>query len=219
MNILRRTLQLFPVLLLLLSVADPGDAQVQKKISYALFLDNSGSMRSQFDQVTAIGKAVMMQVRSRGPVSVFDFTTQGRLKEARAVLTRRIEPTQDQNMLEQAIEDLYVVGGQTTLLDAISAINDGFDQTADDSCEQIIILITDGEDRKSQISSATLIQKLKQSKTRIYAVGMVGALKSRSKAEGLLKNVTKETGGRVVFANSSQSDLPRLISDLFLTTR
>jgi uncharacterized protein with von Willebrand factor type A (vWA) domain len=218
MNIHRRTLRLFPSLLLLLSVAGVCGAQNQKKTSYALFLDNSGSMRSQFDQVTAIGKAVVRQTYNSGPVSIFNFTTQGRLQDARAVVTRRLEATQNQDMLEQTIDNLYVIGGQTTLLDAISVINDGFDQTADDAAERVIILITDGEDRKSQISQATLIQKLKQTKTKVFAVGMVRALSSRSKAESLLKNLTKETGGRVVFANSSQVDLQQLIADLAIAT-
>jgi uncharacterized protein with von Willebrand factor type A (vWA) domain len=218
MNIPSRILRLFFALLLLFFLAALSSAQVPKKVSYAIFLDNSGSMRSQFDQVTAIGKAVMRQIRSRGPVSIFDFTTQGRLQEARAVVTRRSEATQDQRELEQTIDDLFVIGGQTTLLDAISVINEGFDQPADDSSERVIILITDGEDRKSQLSLTNLIQKLKQSKTRVYAVGMVRALSSKSKDESLLKNVTKETGGRVVFTNSDRDDLQRLISELGITT-
>jgi uncharacterized protein with von Willebrand factor type A (vWA) domain len=215
MNILSRTLRVFPglLLLLLLCLAGLANAQAQKKISYAIFLDNSGSMRSQFDQVTAIGKAVMRQTYKRGPVSIFNFTTQGRLQDARAVVTPRLEASQDEGELEQTIGDLFVIGGQTTLLDAIQVIDDSFDQP-NDASERVIILVTDGEDRKSQISSATLIQKLKQSKTRVYAVGMVQKLSSKSKAENLLKNLTKETGGRVVFTNSNQDDLQRLISDL-----
>ena len=217
MRILSRILRLFSVLLLLLSLAGLCSAQDQKKISYAIFLDNSGSMRSQFDQVNAIGKAVMRQIRGRGPVSIFDFTTQGRLQDARAVVTPRLAASQDEGELERAIDELFVIGGQTTLLDAVSVINDSFDQS-NDASERVIILITDGEDRKSQITSATLIQKLKQSKTRVYAVGMVRALSSRSKSENLLKNLTKETGGRVVFTGSDHEDLQRLISELGITT-
>jgi hypothetical protein len=213
MNILSRILRLSPSLLLLLSLAALCSAQDQKKISYAFFLDNSGSMRTQFDQVGAIGKALMRQIHKRGPVSIFNFTTQGRLKDARAVVTPRLAPSQDEGALEQTIDDLFVVGGQTTLLDAISVIDDSFDQP-NDASERVIILITDGEDRKSQITSATLIQKLKQSKTRVYAVGMVQKLSSRSKAENLLKDLTKETGGRVVFTGSDRDDLQRLISEL-----
>jgi Mg-chelatase subunit ChlD len=218
MNILSRILRVFLPLLLLLSLSAPGSAQDQKKFSYAIFLDNSGSMRSQFDQVTAIGEAVVRQIHERGPVSIYDFTSQGRLQEARAVVTPRLEGSQDERLLEQTIANLYVVGGQTTLLDAIQVIAEGFGPPANEgvASERVIILITDGEDRKSQIREATLIQKLKDSKTRVYAIGMVQQLSSASKASDLLKNLTKETRGRVVFTKSSHDDLQRLLSDLAL---
>jgi Mg-chelatase subunit ChlD len=199
-----------------LSLAALCSAQDQKKISYAIFLDNSGSMRSQFDQVTSIGKALMRQIHKRGPVSIFNFTSQGRMQDAIAVATPRIEASQDEGELEQTIDDLFVIGGQTTLLDAISVINDGFDQS-NDASDRVIILVTDGEDRKSHTTLPTLLQKLKQSKTRVYVVGMVRALSSRSKSENLLKNLTKETGGRVVFTKSNHDDVQRLISELGIT--
>jgi len=221
MNLLSRILRVSPNLLLILLLSAVGNAQNQKKISYALFLDNSGSMRTQFSQVTTIAKAVMRQIHERGPVSIFDFTSEGRLRDARAVVTPRLEGSQDEKLLEQTIDNLYVVGGQTTLLDAIKVINDGFGLPPDqvDTSERVIILITDGEDRKSQITEATLIQTLIESRTKVYAVGMVEELKSRSKAHDLLRKLTKTTGGRVVFTNSHPDDLQRLISDLAITVQ
>ena len=204
------------MVLVLLSLSALCGAQDKKKISYAVFLDNSGSMRTQFDQVKNIGKAVVRQIHERGPVSIFDFTTQGRLQDARAVVTPRLEGSQDERLLEQTIDDLYVVGGQTTLLDAIQTIADSFGPQTNEgvASERVIILITDGEDRKSQVREATLIQKLKGARTRVYAVGMVQKLSSPSKASDLLKKVTKETGGRVVFAKSDRDDRQRLLADL-----
>ena len=216
MNILSRSLRPFATVLVLLSLSALCGAQDKKKISYALFLDNSGSMRTQFEQVTNFGKAVVRQIHERGPVSIFDFTSQGRLQDARAVVTPRIEGSQDERQLEQTIDDLYVVGGQTTLLDAIQTIADSFGpQTSEGvASEQVIILITDGEDRKSQVREATLIQKLKAAGTKVYAIGMIQKLGSPSKASDPLKNVTKETGGRVVFTKSDRDDLQRLLTDL-----
>jgi Mg-chelatase subunit ChlD len=219
MNVFSRILRVSPALLLILLLSAVGSAQNQKKISYALFLDNSGSMRTQFSQVTTIAKAVMRQIHERGPVSIFDFTSQGIRESSRAVVIPQLAGSQDERLLAQTIDSLYVVGGQTTLLDAIKVMNDGFDQPADADSERVIILITDGEDRKSQITEATLIQKLTESKTRIYAVGMVEQLSSRSKAQDLLRKLTKTTGGRVVFAGSHPDDLQRLISDLAITTQ
>ena len=136
----------------------------------------------------------------------------------RAVVTPRLEGSRDKRLLEQTIDDLYVVGGQTTLLDAVQVIADGFGPQTNqaDASERVIILITDGEDRKSQIKQATLIQKLKEAKIRVYAVGMVQQLSSASKASDLLKNLTKETGGRVVFTKSSHDDLQHLLAELAL---
>src|SRR6266850_8318642 len=91
MNILSRIRGLFLPLLLVLSLSALGSAQDKKKVSYAIFLDNSGSMRSQFDQVAAIGKTVMLQIHERGPVSIYDFTSQGRQQEMRAVVISRLE--------------------------------------------------------------------------------------------------------------------------------
>ena len=216
MNSLARILRLFATLLVLLSLSALCGAQDKKKISYGLFLDNSGSMRTQFDQVTKIGKAVVRQIHERGPVSIFDFTSQGRLQDATAVVIPRIEGSQDKTLLEQTIDDLFVVGGQTTLLDAIQTIADSLGPQVSEgvATERVIILITDGEDRKSQVREATLIQKLKAAGTKVYAIGMVQMLGSPSKASDLLKHVTKETGGRVVFTKSDRDDLQRLLADL-----
>ena len=216
MNILSRILQPLATLVLLLLLSALCSGQDKKKISYALFLDNSGSMRTQFDQVTKIGKAVVRQIHGRGPVSIFDFTSQGALRDATAVVTPRIEGSQDERLLEQTIDDLYLVGGQTTLLDAIQTIADSFGPQANEgvSSERVIILITDGEDRKSYLTEATLLRKLKEARTKVYAVGMIQQLRSPSRASDLLRSVTKETGGRVVFTKSDRDDLQRLLADL-----
>jgi len=218
MNILSRTNGVVLLLLVLLSLSAVCSAQDKKKVSYALFLDNSGSMRKQFDEVVAFGKAVTRQVHERGPVSIFDFTSQGRLQEARAVVIQRLEGTQDERALEQAIDGLYVLGGQTTLLDSIQAMAESFGPPTDEASapERVIVLNTDGEDRKSQIKPAALIEKLKASKTKVYAIGMVQQLSSASKASDLLKNLTKETGGRVVFPKSGRDDLQHVLTELAL---
>jgi hypothetical protein len=55
---------------------------------------------------------------------------------------------------------------------------------------------------------------LKETRAKVYAVGMVGQLRSPSRASDFLKNVTKETGGRVVFTKTDRDDLQRLLADL-----
>lgn len=217
MTFLLRMFRSFPVLLLLLSLSALCVAQDKKNINYALFLDDSGSMRPQFDQVVGIGRAVVHQIHEHGPVSIFDFTSQGSGRGSNAVVKARLEQSQDLRQLQQAIDGIYVIGGQTTLRDAIGVIADSFepDATGGVASERVIILVTDGEDRTSKVSEKQLIQKLKESHIRVYAVGLVEELGGkRSKAVDFLKSVTSQTGGRVVFPKSGREDVQRLLADL-----
>jgi hypothetical protein len=218
MPVFSKTRGLLLPLLFILSISALCEAQDKKKIAYGIFVDNSGSMRPQFDQVIRISKAVVHQVHEHGPVSIFDFHSQGRLNAARAVPIARIEQVQDEDLLEQCIDDIYVEGGQTTLLDAIQVIAErlGEKAGAPDFSDRVIILITDGEERKSVVRQKQLLQKLSELKIRVYAIGLVQDLSSasQSRAIDLLKELTKETGGRVVFPKSSSQDVQSLLAEL-----
>lgn len=200
-------------------------AQNEKKVAYGIFLDNTGSMRSQFDQVTTLGKEVVRHVYQKGPVSIFNFTSPGEKRNPVAVVSSGIEGSQV--ALESYIDDLYVLGGQTTLLDAIDSmakeLNARINSDKDAFANAVIILITDGEDRVSHLKEKDLIKGLKASGTKVYALGLVQELdqtgglivrSKRDKAKDLLKNITNETGGRVVFPESRKLDVDKLVNEL-----
>lgn len=205
----------FLSLLLVLSFSILCGAQEKKKIAYGLFIDNTGSMRTQFDEVIRIGKGVVHEIHERGPVSIFDFHSDGRGPDARSVPIARIEQVQDEADLNDTLDDLYVEGGQTTLLDAIQALADHLKEKAESS-DKVIILITDGEERKSTVRQKELLQKLSELKVRVYAVGLVEQLGShRGKAVDFLRDLTKGTGGKVVFAKRGEN-LQTLLDELVL---
>jgi hypothetical protein len=207
--------RIFISLLLILSFWVPCEAQEKKKIAYGLFVDNTGSMRTQFDEVIRIGKGVVHQIHDRGPVSIFDFHSDGKGPDARSVPIMRIEQVQDEADLSDTLDDLYVEGGQTTLLDAIQALADHLKEKAESS-DKVIILITDGEERKSSVRQKELLQKLSELKVRVYAVGLVEQLGShRGKAVDFLRDLTKGTGGKAVFAQRGDN-LQTLLDGLAL---
>ena len=130
----------------------------------------------------------------------------------------RMKQSQDEAMLNRTIDGLYIEGGQTTLLDAIQIISDRLNEWAPDS-EKVIVVVSDGEDRVSKVKSKDLIQQLRDRKIKVFAVGLVHELESgkRSKATELLKKLTEETGGRVVFPKSTQAE--QILAELAITTR
>jgi von Willebrand factor type A domain len=188
-------------------------AQGPKKVATALLVDNTGSMRSQFSLVIELGRGIAAQAQPRGPVRLFTFMPQGSGSSSIAMILPKIEWTEDQHTLTRTIDDLYVVPGQTKLLDAITTVaadlNSRVALEPDAFSSKVIFLVTDGEDRSSKSSTKDLIKLLKDSGIQVNAVGLIeeldndrfGSSSKLTKAKDLLERLTKETGGRVVFAN------------------
>jgi hypothetical protein len=187
-------------------------AQAEKKVATAVLVDNTGSMRSQFSLVLDLSRRIVTQVQPRGPVRLFTFMPQGSPSDNAALASPRTEWTESLASLNRTIDGLYVIGGQTKLLDAITSLtidlNTRVAQEPQVFSGKVIFLVTDGEDRSSKSSTKDLIKLLKDSGVQINAVGLLdeldndrfGSSSKRVKAEDLLKKLTEETGGRVVFA-------------------
>jgi len=220
----------FHVLLALLMTSvfcHSGFAQGDKKTAYAILLDNTGSLRSQFNQVEAFGKGLVHRTSQRGPVSLFSFMSEGIGQGSRARVTMGTEWTQDERVLNRYLDNIYVQGGQTTLLDAISLMAEKLDAKVDADknafSHKVIIVVTDGEDRVSNINEKKLISILHERGATVYAVGLVDELKSeggltrkspRERAVDFLKSVTRETGGRVIFPKRGQADIDVIVGTL-----
>ena len=215
--------------LLALALPISAFAQVEKKSAYAILIDNTGSLRTQFSQVKAFGKGIVARICQRGPVSLFNFKTQGNKTNSLAVVTSGVEWSEDISVLENYIDSIRVQPGQTTLLDAIYSVADSLNSKANvDSnafSEKVIILITDGEDRVSKVKEKQLVKQLRDSGVTVYAVGLVEELdreeagfirkSTRPEAEEFLKRLTKETGGRVKFPKSNEQNVAGLLNELF----
>src|SRR2546423_8087522 len=141
--------RLVGAVLLMLATSIVCTAQENKKLEYAILIDSTGSMRSQFAEVLRLGKGVAHQVHDHGPVSIFCFRGEGIGRGSRAVVTPLIERSQDEDLIDRTIESIYIEGGQTTLLDAVEGMAERLNQPAA-ATDKIIILITDGEDRVSE---------------------------------------------------------------------
>ena len=221
------SLYLLYTLLLVLGLSTSAFAQAERKVAHAILIDNTGSLRSQFDEVLTLSKGIVERTHYLGPISLFNFTTSGDKKNPSAVITTGIEWTQNTVLLNDYMDRLFVVPGQTTLMDAIDSMVAQLQMKAnlekDAIGEKTIFLITDGEDRKSNIKEKQLIERLKESGIKVYAFGLIEELESqrgivnkskRGKAENFLKKITSETGGRAVFPRSNNADINLLLNEL-----
>lgn len=117
--------------------------------------------------------------------------------------------TTDLESIAEALEDIYVEGGQTAVHDAINkALNYLEENRSGDAGARrsVLVLITDGEDRGSQMKDAKeILARARQADVQIFVLGLTkfsGLQSSSSKPISLLEGLAQQTGGRAFFPES-----------------
>ncbi len=191
------------------------------KTAGALLIDNTGSMRMQFDRMKEIGKAVAKNLTSRGPVSVFCFEPLQVSQDNWVTVANGGTPwITVPEPIVNTIDALRIEGGQTQLLDAIRSVAElaAAKAKADGLAGKYLVIITDGDERASRRNMEANLSVLKNSGTRIFAIGLVEGLRGSEKKDAvkLLKQITSETGGYAVFPKAKdKTTLDAMITDLF----
>ncbi len=176
--------------------------------NYALVIDNSGSLRFQLEKVIEASKIIVGTNRADDETSVVRF-----------VSSDKIEVTQDftsnKTDVNDALDNLFVEGGQTAIIDAIYLAAekvDSYEKTRNpnDKKRRALILVSDGEDRDSFYKEQQLYELLRESDVQIYAIGFINELSKeggfigkspQGKAKAFLERLATETGGKVYFPN------------------
>jgi Ca-activated chloride channel family protein len=189
-------------------------------ITYGLVVDNSGSLRNQIGQVIEAGKTIISSNKQGDETFVVRFVSSDEIKIMQ-------DFTSDRQQLTDALEDMYVEGGQTAVIDAVYlAAEHASDRRKGDPVQdkrrRALILVTDGEDRASFYNQEKLFEALKEEDVQIFVIGFVNELdkeggfikkSKREKAVSLLDRMAKETGGRT-FYPTSLSELPAIAEQI-----
>lgn len=193
--------------------------QEEVPVIYGLAVDTSGSLRTQLNQVIDAAK-IIINSNKRG-----DETFLERFIDSEKIETLQ-EFTPNKDSLLDAVDNLYVEGGQTAVIDGVylaaehvAEYKKGGD---DDRRRRALIVVTDGEDRASYYNEIQLFQRLREEDVQIFVIGFVNELdadkgfirkSSREKAVTLLNKIASETGGRAFFPQSL-AELPKVASEI-----
>lgn len=188
-------------------------------ISYGLAVDTSGSLRSQLQGVIDAGKTIINSNKPGDETFLVRFISSDKIETVQ-------DFTSKQDLLIDALDSLYVEGGQTAIIDAVYLTADHVAEYKknDDSDRRrrALILITDGEDRSSFYSQDKLFARLREADVQIYVIGFVNELDKegglirkspRDKAVNLINKLATETGGRA-FMPTSLSELPQIAAEI-----
>ena len=189
-------------------------------ITYGLLVDNSGSLRNQIGQVIEAGKSIISSNKPGDETFVVRFIDSNEIKILQ-------DFTADRQALGDALDDMYIEGGQTAIIDAVylgaeHASERRKNDPVEDKRRRALILVTDGEDRASFYKQEQLFEALKEEDVQIFVIGFVNELEKergfiskskREKAVSLLDKMAKETGGRT-FYPTSLSELPDIAEQI-----
>jgi len=186
----------------------------------ALVIDNSRSLRSQLGKIIEAGKVIIGTNRPTDESTIVRFVSKDKIEVVQ-------DFTPSINSLNNALDNLFVEGGQTAVIDAVYLTAKKVEQyqnsqKKEDVKVRALILVTDGDDRNSSYNEQQLIELLRKSQVQVYAVGFVNDLKKESdidginrqeKAKAFLTQLAQETGGKVYFPNSI-NELTQIASDI-----
>jgi VWFA-related protein len=189
---------------------------------YALVVDTSGSMRSQFPNVLETARAFVRTNKDHDETALVRFVSSTTIQTAQTFTT-------DKQLLMSKIDRLYLEGGHTALVDAIYSSVLYVEQEAKNgpTKNHALVLITDGENRDSTRTLDELLKLVRTKSIPIYTIGLTAELDKESgliskapqeKAEKLLQNLAKNTGGRAFFVKKG-ADFPNAISEVIRDLR
>ena len=189
-------------------------------ITYGLVVDNSGSLRNQIAQVIEAAKTIVASNKPGDEAFVVRFIASDEIKIMQ-------DFTADKQALGDALDDMFIEGGQTAVIDAVylaaeHAAERRKGDPVEDKRRRALILVTDGEDRNSFYKQEQLFEAMKEQDVQIFVIGFVNELEKdrgfitpskRAKAVSLLDKMAKETGGRT-FYPTSLSELPGIAEQI-----
>lgn len=188
-------------------------------ISYGLAVDTSQSLRFQLQSVIDAGKSIVNSNKPGDETFLVRFISSDKIETLQ-------DFTSNNDLLIDGLDNLYVEGGQTAIIDAVYLTAEHVAQykKGDDSDRRrrALIVITDGEDRASFYSQEKLFARLREEDVQIYVIGFVSELEKerglirksdQQKAVNLINKLATETGGRAFFPQSI-AELPQIATEI-----
>jgi Ca-activated chloride channel homolog len=188
-------------------------------ISYGLAVDTSASLRSQIQSVIDAGKTIVNSNKPGDETFLVRFVSSDKIQTEQ-------DFTDKKDLLIDALDNLYVEGGQTAVIDAVylsaEHVSEYKKNDESDRRRRALIVITDGEDRSSFYKQEQLFARLREEDVQIFVIGFVNELDKeagfirkspREKAVNLINKLASETGGRAFFPESI-SELPQIANEI-----
>lgn len=180
----------------------------ERPVDLGIAIDSSGSFRKFLGAGVTAAKSIIDTRRPDDQVFIERFISTDKIQRVQ-------DFTSNKDVLQQAVDKLYVEGGRSAIVDAVyTAVNYVAEHNKGvPGRRKAVLLITDGEDRNSSYKAEKLIEVLRQHQIQVFVLGFTldldessGSTKTspRDKAEKFLKSIAEESGGRAFFPRNDK---------------
>ena len=168
--------------------APPPPPPPSPPVSYGLVVDNSGSFRLLLDQVITVVSEVVESHGADDEAFLVTFVDNPKI-------VLRQELTSSKSELHDAINNMFIEGGQTTILDAMKSSADYLAENGNNAPARLksLVLVTDGEDRESKVKIDDLLPLLQKNKIRVFVI----AISDTRVVTKMVSRLAKESGGAI----------------------
>jgi Ca-activated chloride channel family protein len=177
-------------------------AQESPALSYSLLVDNTASLRTIFDHVLKTGEAIIAGKNQQDEMSVVRFTGRDQIELMQ-------DFTRNRNALVAALNEMYIDGGQTALIEALYvAAETVVARAPGDERRRALVVVTDGGDRDTRAKLDELLTYVRRHNVAVFVFGLTDAMSGdafeqvkggRRRARELLDTLARESGGYAVF--------------------
>lgn len=191
-----------------------------RPVDMGLAIDASGSMRRLIGATLEAARLLVVNRQPNDEIFIERFISTDKIQ-------RLQDFTKDVDVLDRALGQIFVEGGQSAIVDAVyTAAHYVAEHNRNADRRKALVLFTDGEDRASTYKLEKLLTLLRQEKVQVFVVGLTVDLNnessstrmgSRDKAEKLLNTLAEETGGRAFFPKEKDElvdSIAQIVHDL-----
>ena len=175
----------------------------REPLNLGLVFDNTGSMRMRFETIVSAGNNLVDMLTPKEEAFIIRFVDTEKT-------TVWEDWTADKTLLKKGIQNMYIEGGQSAILDAVYLGTTKIltREKNDKSKRYALVLITDGEERASYMNLQKTLELLKTSETQIFILSLVGDLAkdAQKTAAAFSQRLALETGGAAFILKESSGE-------------
>lgn len=200
---------------------------VEQKINYfsetspvlnlGIVVDNSGSMRSVLDEIVYEGKIITTNLNQNDEALIVRFVDSDTIEI--------IENwTSDKAKLNASLDDLYIEGGKSAVIDAIYLSSEKLleREKKDKTKKYALVVISDGEERDSYYKYKEMLSLFGGSDIQVFMISYAFQAPLRRKAASKFADkIVFETGGLVFDLNKKRTkeDIASTLKALMIELR